>query len=116
MHLAFSSVAAPGLTDRDLENIRIRATARNAEAAITGLLLYQGDTFCGVLEGSRRAVFARMEVIITDPRHRAVQIVREDEIAARRFGNWTFGSLPVPPVPSGFGRAEQFLRALGERL
>ncbi len=103
VHLAFVSVAAPGLTDADLQDIRDRSTARNAEAGVTGVLLYQGDTFCGVLEGPRRMVFARMEVIITDRRHSAVRIVREDGIAARRFSNWSFGSLPVPPVPSGFG-------------
>lgn len=116
VHLAYVSSAAPGLTAAELELIGTRARAANAAARLTGLLLYQGDTFCGVLEGPRRVVFARMEVIITDPRHHSLRILREEDIAQRRFSNWTFGALPVPPVRAGFGRAEHFLRALGEGL
>lgn len=116
VHLAYVSSAASTLTLSDLDAIGARALERNVAARITGLLLYQGDTFCGVLEGPRRAVFSRMEIIITDPRHHALRILREDAIDERRFSNWSFGALPVPPLQAGFGRAEHFLRALGEGL
>ena len=48
-----------------------------------------------MLEGPRRRVFARMESIITDPRHRDLRIIREEDIAAQRFANWSFGRIPV---------------------
>lgn len=116
VRLAYVSSAVPDLTLRDLDAIGARALDRNAAARITGLLLFQGDTFCGVLEGPRRALFVRMEVIITDPRHHSLRILREEAILERRFSNWSFGALPVPPLQSGFGRAEHFLRALSEGL
>ena len=36
-----------------------------------------------------------MEAIITDPRHRALRIISEEEIVAKRFANWSFGRIPV---------------------
>lgn len=116
VHLSYVSRAAPGLTEADLKAIGARSLARNGAAGLTGLLLYQGDTFCGVLEGPQRAVFARMEVIITDPCHHSLRILKEEQISARRFSNWSLGALPLPVVQAGFGRAEHFLRALGEGL
>lgn len=116
VHLAYVSSAVPGLTRAEIEAIGARSREHNSAARLTGLLLYQGDTFCSVLEGPRRMVFARMEIIITDPHHHSVRILREEDVAERRFSNWTFGALPIPPVEAGFGRAEHFLRALGEGL
>jgi hypothetical protein len=47
-----------------------------------------------VLEGPQRRVFARMEEVITDRRHNSLRILREHAVEARRFENWSFGSLP----------------------
>jgi hypothetical protein len=115
LRLIYVSAAAPALSARDLDSIAARSAAHNGAAGLTGLLLHQGERFFAVLEGPRRRLLARMERIITDPRHASVDILLETPIADRRFENWSFGSLPAaagsaPPV------AVDFLRTLRRRL
>ncbi len=85
LRLVYASLAAPGLTDDDLESIEASSAGRNRAAGLTGLLLHQGGSFFALLEGPRRRLLARMERIITDPRHRGVDILVETTIPARRF-------------------------------
>ena len=70
--------------------------------------------FSGTLEGPERRVLARMEVIIRDPRHARLRVLREAPIACRRFDNWTFGSLPE--VHDGTERGEGFILSLARGL
>ena len=84
---------------------------------LTGLLLFGGSRFYGVLEGPRRRVFGRMEAIITDPRHRALRIISEEEIAAQRFANWSFGRIPDTGDSSdSVASLESFILGLAGRL
>jgi hypothetical protein len=106
IQLVYVSTAAPGLTADDLDAIAAASAARNAAAGITGLLIHQGDVFSGTLEGPERRVLARMEVIIRDPRHSRVRVLREAPISCRRFENWSFGSLPE--AGDGTDRGEGF--------
>ena len=94
IQLVYVSAATQGLTPDALERIRLVSESRNRNLGITGLLLHQGASFYGVLEGERRHVFQLMERIITDPRHRDVQILRESPVARRRFENWSLGAIP----------------------
>ena len=117
IRLVYVSAAASTLTTADFDAIAASAEARNCAAAVTGLLLHQGRSFYGVLEGPRRRVFERMERIITDPRHTSVKILLEADVTARRFENWSFGALPT--VTGSAGRAmtgEDFIRTLSRRL
>lgn len=101
----------------DLDAIAERSSQINAAVGLTGLLVHQGRSFCGVLEGPRRQVFARMEAIATDPRHERLRILREEAIRRRRFDNWSFASLPAPAVPSeDWEGADAFIRTLAQRL
>ncbi len=99
MQLVYVSSAAPGLTPYDLEAIAASARARNAAAGLTGLLLHQGGSFYGVLEGPRSRVFQRMEAIIIDRRHAGLRILREERVAARRFANWELRRLAGRRAP-----------------
>ena len=94
IQLVYVSSAGPRLTQDDLDAIASSSARHNAAEGITGLLLHQGDVFSGTLEGPERRVLQRMEVIIRDPRHASVRVLREACIATRRFDNWSFGSLP----------------------
>lgn len=94
IQLVYVSAATQGLTPDALERIRLVSESRNRNLGITGLLLHQGASFYGVLEGDRRRVFQLMERIITDPRHRDVQILRESPVDRRRFENWSLGAIP----------------------
>lgn len=95
LRLVYVSTAARPLGADDLEAIARTSERNNAARGITGLLLYGGTRFYAVLEGPRRHLFARMEAIIIDPRHRDLRIIREEDIAAQRFANWSFGRIPV---------------------
>jgi hypothetical protein len=108
------STAAPGLTQEDLDAIAASSAARNRAAGITGLLIHQGDVFSGTLEGPERRVLARMEVIIRDPRHSCVRVLREAPIQSRRFENWSFGALPE--AGDGTERGDGFILRLARGL
>lgn len=118
VQLVYASTAAPALSAADLDAIAAASRTRNEAIGLTGLLLHQGRSFYGVLEGPKRRVFARMERIITDPRHFRVRILREEDVAARRFANWSFGVLPaLEPGPGGtVERPEEFIQSFARRL
>ena len=114
LRLVYASTAAPGLTAADLGAIAARSAEHNRAAGLTGLLLHQGGSFYGVLEGPRRRLLARMERIITDPRHARVEILLEAPADSRRFDAWTFASLPGSAAHRPM--AEDFIRTLSRRL
>ena len=51
-----------------------------------------------MLEGSRDAVCEMYNTIVRDDRHTHVRILSYEEIAERRFGNWTMGHVDVSTV------------------
>ncbi len=117
IQLVYVSAATPKLAPEQIERIRLASDRENARLGITGLLLHQGGSFYAVLEGDRRRVFRLMERIITDPRHRDVQILRESPVPRRRFENWSFGA--IPRGPSGFAdriASDDFIHNLSRRL
>jgi len=114
IQLVYVSSAAPGLTQQDLDAIARTSASRNARAGITGLLIHQGGVFSGTLEGPERRVLARMELVIRDPRHSRVRVIREAPVQSRRFENWSFGSLPA--VADGTECGEGFIVSLARGL
>jgi hypothetical protein len=116
IRLVYVSVAAENLDDDDLDAIAEVSRIKNERAGLTGFLIHQGGRFHGVLEGPQRALFARMEVIMRDPRHHKLVVVREDGIAARRFKNWSVGFLPASSELATDDAAAQFLRGLTSRI
>lgn len=117
VRLVYVSAEARPLGLEDLAGIADVSRRNNAALGLTGILLYGSGRFCAVLEGSQRRVFARMERIITDPRHRDARIIREDRIASQRFANWSFGRLG-DSAPGGGSAAslESFILGLAARL
>ncbi|MBP7000753.1 BLUF domain-containing protein [Amaricoccus sp.] len=95
VRLVYVSVATRPLGPEELEAIAAAARRNNPPRGLTGLLLYGGGRFYGLLEGTERRVLGRMERIVADPRHKAIRVLREDPIRARRFAEWSFGPLPL---------------------
>lgn len=117
VRLVYVSMAAPGLTAADLEDIATRAAARNRAAGLTGLLLYQAGGFYAVLEGPRRKLLACMERVATDRRHTRMEVLHESAIDERRFDTWTFSDLAgvatrAVPLPE----ADDFIRTFCRRI
>ena len=65
--------------------------SNNERSGLTGLLVYSRGSFLQVLEGRESSVDATFERILTDPRHSACEIVREERIFEPDFGEWLMG-------------------------
>lgn len=81
----YVSQLAPGQPLSVVAEIAARARVLNAEANITGLLIFDGHRFCQQLEGPKKAVLKLIERIRTDPRHVNVEVVHHGALAGRRF-------------------------------
>lgn len=101
MQIVYTSTAVRPLGADDLDAIRIASERNNSARGLTGFLLYQGGRFYGLIEGPRRALMARMEKIIADPRHRDLRVLREADVSSYRFRNWTLSHLPDAGAASG---------------
>ncbi len=89
--LVYYSTALRLFTDDELLAILEPARAANAEAGITGMLLYVDGNFIQALEGPARALdrlFARIEA---DSRHRGVLKAFEMPIRRRNFAELPMG-------------------------
>ena len=98
VRLLYASRAAAPLTTPVVESILAQSRAHNPRLGITGVLCYSQDLFLQVLEGSRDAVCELYNTIVRDERHDHVRILSYEEIAERRFGNWTMGHVDVTTV------------------
>ena len=106
LRLVYVSARGPGLTADDLEAIDAqlgRAQPRrraDRPAAAPGRRLLRACS-----KARAGGCCARMERIITDPRHAGVDILLETPIADRRFETWSFGRLPGAAGVAQLGRA-----------
>lgn len=117
MQIVYASIAARALDADDLDAIRSASERNNGVRGLTGFLLHQNGRFYGLLEGPRRALLARMEVIVTDTRHGNLRVLREADVASVRFRNWTFGQLPETEAPGPADRPSvEFIVNLSRRL
>jgi|KBSSwiStaDraftv2_1062776.scaffolds.fasta_scaffold278924_2 hypothetical protein len=96
--LVYISSALRTVTADDVSAILAVSRRNNARNGLTGLLIHDGVRFLQALEGERDAVEARIEVIRADPRHRALVVLSQREIAAREFGSWAMADRAVQRV------------------
>jgi hypothetical protein len=94
LRIVYLSQATGDLSPEALAAIEASSRRRNAKVGITGLLIADESFFYGILEGPPRALLAQMEVIAQDNRHRALRVLREHPVEARRFLNWRLFRLP----------------------
>lgn len=117
MQIVYTSTASRTLDKDDLHAIRIASERNNGARGLTGFLLHQDGRFYGLLEGPRRALLARMEVIVSDARHSHLRVLREADVASGRFRNWTFGQLPDIGTPGPAAKPSvEFIVNLSRRL
>lgn len=81
-----------------LDQILDVSREHNLEHGVTGVLAYQGGVFLQVLEGGRGAVSSLFGSILRDPRHKDVELLLFEEIAARSFSGWALGVADVSRV------------------
>ncbi|WP_236613013.1 BLUF domain-containing protein [Sphingobium quisquiliarum] len=86
--IMYISSAASPVPPAQCAQIAQDAAVRNSRDDVTGLLLFNGRRFLQVLEGPRQNVERIYERIGRDGRHRALVMLRRQDIAAREFGDW----------------------------
>lgn len=73
----------------EVERILASSRRNNVRQGLTGALLFNGDWFAQVLEGSLQAVEAAFERIQRDDRHSDVTLLESGYVAGRDFGEWS---------------------------
>jgi hypothetical protein len=81
-----------------IDSILAQSRRKNPDLGITGVLCHGGKVFMQVLEGGREPVNALYNKIAADTRHEQVILLHYEEIAERRFGNWTMGQVNLAKI------------------
>lgn len=83
------STASPGSAAGHVDDIVAAARANNPGLGLTGALLFTGDRFAQVLEGTASSIDVMMARVRADTRHDEIIVVACEPIAARRFAAWS---------------------------
>ena len=81
------------MSRQEVQALVRHARTRNDAAGITGLLVYDHQSFLQILEGEPEAVdscFARIE---RDPRHHQIDVLGRHSIEKRAFKTWRMGAM-----------------------
>ena len=89
--IVYFSTSVRLFDQEDILNILQQSHQHNAQAGITGILLYMHGHIIQVLEGEEQAVVALFKRIEMDPRHKNVACVLNKAIAERLFAQWRMG-------------------------
>jgi hypothetical protein len=93
MHqIVYTSTATEHLSCADLNELLLGARNRNKTLGVSGMLVFHSGTFLQALEGEKRAVNEIFASILTDPRHRDIEVLhRGPGFDQRVFGDWSMG-------------------------
>ena len=96
----FLSELSPDVLPSEIGRIVRISRANNAEQALSGVLMFDGERFCQYLEGPEAAVRKIIATSAADPRHTAFQSLHQGDVGTnRRFNTWYVGIL-APDGPS----------------
>ena len=93
IQLTYASRTSKTLVPTDLAAILAASQRNNARVGVTGALCLANGIFLQQLEGDRIAVNQLYHRILADSRHRDPAILDFSEINARKFTQWSMGSL-----------------------
>ena len=88
VYVSRSSLVSSG-ADEQIDAIVATSVERNSPAEITGALLFTGERFAQVLEGSASAVRDLMDCIRKDARHTDIVVIQEGAVPVRRLKAWS---------------------------
>lgn len=90
-YIVYSSVATEPFQACDLEQILVKARAKNHQLRVTGLLLHSAGQILQVLEGEPETVQELYRDITHDRRHDNVVTITEGHSDRRLFPDWSMG-------------------------
>ncbi len=89
--LTYVSTAAANLQSTDVDDIVQGSQRRNGEAAITGILLFNGTNFLQTLEGEDAQLKPLLGRIQADVRHSGLILLGDGPCDGRAFWGWSLG-------------------------
>ena len=95
LSLVYASSASRDLDEVDFGQLLSAARTSNERNGITGLLLFNDGNFMQAVEGPDEAVNALFDRIRRDSRHHGVLLLLKEQIAERRFPNWSMSMKKV---------------------
>ncbi len=101
VRLMYASRTSEDFNTQQLQAIMQKSRESNPGAGITGVLCYSEGIFMQVLEGGRSAVNVLYRRILSDPRHRDVELLCYEEIQERRFAGWSMGQVNMSRLNPG---------------
>ncbi|MDO9598488.1 MAG: BLUF domain-containing protein, partial [Azoarcus sp.] len=113
--LIYASQAVAPLSASAIDELINQSRAANRLLGVTGCLVHQDGHFMQMLEGDRDTLFALMDKIRSDPRHRDLRVVIEGSTPQRVFSGWAMvlRELSSGPATPDFdkwpGRTASFL-------
>ncbi len=110
----YSRNAIMGLDEEvrtSVDAILEKSQRNNAEAGVTGALMFTDGQFAQVLEGARGSIERVFERIQLDDRHGDVQLLAFERVDRRIFANWSMAF--VGASRSGAARFGHYARASG---
>jgi methanogenic corrinoid protein MtbC1 len=87
--LVYRSRAAQPLSSLELYRLALAAQSRNRAEQITGVVLYDRDSFFQWLEGPADSLERMMRSIRNDPRHVDVEVLETQSAHTRLFTDWS---------------------------
>lgn len=109
IQLAYISTAADTLGSGEVFKIIETSARNNANAGLSGFLIYANNQFFQLIEGPPSAIDELMKKLQRDTRHHSIQIVHSAPIAARSFAKWSMKRVLVPDAQ---GRIERLMPEL----
>lgn len=90
-HIIYLSWATIPFTEAQLQALLTQSRQRNAELAVTGILLYGNERFLQVLEGEEAVVQQVYAQIRQDVRHHNILTFANKPVTERAFPEWAMG-------------------------
>lgn len=87
----YTSCLSPECPSADVVRIISRSRSNNAAVGITGVLYFDGKSFCQYLEGEVAVLQPLRLSILADRRHQDIRILVDGPMSTRQFSNWGTG-------------------------
>lgn len=108
LRLSYRSSPTVQMSRDDVTALVRDARRRNEADDITGMLIFDTETFYQILEGEEAEVEACFDRISRDPRHEILAEVGRQFIEERAFRSWRMGSIVYDPTTPDVTPTEPF--------
>ena len=100
--LHYVSDLAAGAPPNVVAAIARQSRVNNQQQDITGILVFDGESFAQLVEGSERAIMGLLERLKADARHERMEVLQlEPSMLPRQFPGWRLGYVRMERVASG---------------